>query len=276
MFFSKMHGLGNDFIVIDVRNNPTLDYSKLAIKMCNRHLGVGADGLVLVDNSKIADIKMRIINSDGSEAEMCGNGIRCFAKYVFERNIVRKEKFTVETLAGIMEPELILDDLSNVSKVKVNMGTPAFEPEKVPINIDGKNAFGVEIDVDGQKYIISSILMGVPHTVLFVDDMNKVDISQLGPKIERHRLFPKKTNVNFVQIIDRSNIIVRTWERGAGATLACGTGSCASVVVSHMNGYTDKKVLVHLVAGKLEIEWKDNLVYMTGPAEEVFVGEYFG
>ncbi|MEZ0537819.1 diaminopimelate epimerase [Caldicellulosiruptoraceae bacterium PP1] len=275
MLFSKMHGLGNDFIVLDVRQSPDKDYNSLAIKMCDRHLGIGADGLLLVLNSDKADIKMRIINSDGSEAEMCGNGIRCFAKYVFERGIVRKEKFTVETLAGIMEPELILDEVGLVEKVKVNMGSPDFNPQNIPMLLDSKDAINVPIEVDGKEYKITSILMGVPHTMLFVDDINNIDIHALGPKIEKHKLFPKKTNVNFVEVKDNQNIIVRTWERGAGATMACGTGSCASVIASHLNGYTQRKANVHLYAGILNIEWtEDNIVYMTGPATEVFVGEY--
>ncbi|WAM36827.1 diaminopimelate epimerase [Caldicellulosiruptor acetigenus] len=276
MLFSKMHGLGNDFIVIDARGKEDIDYNSLAKRMCHRHIGVGADGLLLVLDSKLADIRMRIINSDGSEAEMCGNGIRCFSKYVFERGIVKKDKFKVETLAGIIEPELILNEYGLVEKVKVNMGKPSFKRKDIPMQGDPESdAINTSIEVDGKEYKITSLLMGVPHTVLFVDDVEKVDIYTLGPKIERHEVFPRKTNVNFVQVIDKNNIKVRTWERGAGATFACGTGSCASVIASNLNSFTERKVNVHLYFGTLEIEWQDDgTVFMTGPAEEVFVGEY--
>lgn len=276
MLFSKMHGLGNDFIVIDARGKEDIDYNSLAKRMCHRHIGVGADGILLVLDSKLADIRMRIINSDGSEAEMCGNGIRCFSKYVFERGIVKKDKFKVETLAGIIEPELILNEYGLVEKVKVNMGKPSFKRKDIPMQGDPESdAINTSIEVDGKEYKITSLLMGVPHTVLFVDDVEKVDIYTLGPKIERHEVFPRKTNVNFVQVIDKNNIKVRTWERGAGATFACGTGSCASVIASNLNGYTERKANVHLYFGTLEIEWQeDGTVFMTGPAEEVFVGEY--
>ncbi|ADL43164.1 diaminopimelate epimerase [Caldicellulosiruptor obsidiansis OB47] len=276
MLFSKMHGLGNDFIVIDARGKEDIDYNLLAKKMCHRHIGVGADGILLVLDSKLADIRMRIINSDGSEAEMCGNGIRCFSKYVFERGIVKKDKFKVETLAGIIEPQLILNDYGLVEKVRVNMGKPSFKRKDIPMQGDPESdAINTSIEVEGKEYKITSLLMGVPHTVLFVDDVEKVDIYTLGPKIEKHEVFPRKTNVNFVQVIDKNNIKVRTWERGAGATFACGTGSCASVIASNLNGFTEKKVNVHLYFGMLEIEWQDDgTVFMTGPAEEVFVGEY--
>jgi diaminopimelate epimerase len=276
MLFSKMHGLGNDFIVIDARGKEDLDYNNLAKRMCHRYIGVGADGLLLVLDSDVADIRMRIINSDGSEAEMCGNGIRCFSKYVFERGIVKKDKFRVETLAGIIEPELILNEYGLVEKVKVNMGKPSLKRKDIPMQGDPESdAINTSIEVEGKEYKITSLLMGVPHTVLFVDDVEKVDIYTLGPKIEKHEVFPRKTNVNFVQVIDKNNIKVGTWERGAGATFACGTGSCASVIASNLNGFTEKKVNVHLYFGMLEIEWQDDgTVFMTGPAEEVFVGEY--
>ena len=277
MLFSKMHGLGNDFIVIDARDKENIDYNSLTKRICHRHIGVGADGILLVLNSDVADIRMRIINSDGSEAEMCGNGIRCFSKYVFERGIVKKDKFKVETLAGIIEPQLILNDYGFVDKVKVNMGKPSFKRKDIPMQGDPESdAINTSIEVDGKEYKITSLLMGVPHTVLFVDDVEKVDIYTLGPKIEKHEVFPRKTNVNFVQVIDKNNIKVRTWERGAGATFACGTGSCASVIASNLNGFTERKVNVHLYFGTLEIEWcDDDIIFMTGPAEEVFVGEYF-
>lgn len=277
MLFSKMHGLGNDFVVIDARGKENIDYNTLAKKMCHRHTGIGADGILLVLHSDVADIRMRIINSDGSEAEMCGNGIRCFSKYVFERGIVKKDKFKVETLAGIIEPELILNTYGLVEKVRVNMGKPSFKRQDIPM--DGSpddNAINTSLFVDGKEYKITSLLMGVPHTVLFTDDVEEVNIYALGPKIEKHELFPKKTNVNFVQVIDKNNIKVRTWERGAGATFACGTGSCASVIASHLNGFTERKANVRLYFGILEVEWcDDDIVFMTGPAEEVFVGEYF-
>ena len=265
-----MHGLGNDFIVFFDEGATTLDVTTMARRLCDRHTGIGADGLVIVMPSEVADVKMRIINSDGSEAEMCGNGIRCFAKYAYDRKIIEQETFTVETLAGIMEPTIIADR-GVAQLVKVKMGQPTFKASHIPMNIESEKVLSHTIDVEGVSYEVSSVLLGVPHTEVFVDDVTAVPLTVLGPKIEKHPLFPKGTNVNFVQVVNDTTVKVRTWERGAGATLACGTGSCASAVMAHEKGFTGRSVDVELYLGTLRIDYEaDGTVYMTGPATEVF------
>ena len=271
-----MHGLGNDFIVFFDEGTIELDVTDMAQRLCDRHTGIGADGLVIVMPSEVADVRMRIINSDGSEAEMCGNGIRCFAKYAYDRKIITKDIFTVETLAGIMTPEIIAED--GVAKlVKVNMGKPTFTASAIPMAVEAEKVIDYTIDVDGTSYVVSSVLLGVPHTEVFVDDVKTVPLTVLGPKIEKHPLFPKGTNVNFVQVVNENTVKVRTWERGAGATLACGTGSCSSAVMAHEKGLTGRSVDVELYLGTLHIDYdEDGTVYMTGPAEEVFSLELEG
>lgn len=270
MKLTKMHGLGNDFIVFFDAEGREKDYTNLAIRLCDRHTGIGADGLLVVIPSDVADVYMRIINSDGSEAEMCGNGIRCFAKYAYDRQIIKDTDFTVETLAGIMKPSIIAEG-GKAKLVKVNMGKPTFVSTQIPMDVDSPMVQDYAIEVDGITYEVSSVLMGVPHTEIFVDDITKVPLKELGPKVEEHPIFPKKTNVNFVQVVDRTRVKVRTWERGAGATLACGTGSCASAIMAHENGYTDRHVDVELYLGTLHIDYEeDGTVYMIGPATEVF------
>lgn len=270
MKLTKMHGLGNDFIVFFDEGATTLDVTTMARRLCDRHTGIGADGLVIVMPSKVADVRMRIINSDGSEAEMCGNGIRCFAKYAYDRKIIEKETFTVETLAGIMEPTIIAEQ-GVAQLVKVKMGQPIFKASHIPMNVEFEKVLSHTIDVEGVSYEVSSVLLGVPHTEVFVDDVTTVPLTVLGPKIEKHPLFPKGTNVNFVQVVNDTTIKVRTWERGAGDTLACGTGSCASAVMAHEKGFTGRSVDVELYLGTLRIDYEaDGTVYMTGPATEVF------
>ena len=268
MEFTKMHGLGNDFLVFE-DDGQGRDWNSLAAKLCTRRLSVGGDGILVVLPSDKADIRMRIINADGSEAEMCGNGIRCFAKYVYERGIVKKADMAVETLAGIIRPRLVLEG-GRVADVCVDMGRPLFDRADIPMKGEG-DAFDVDIEAAGRTVRISSLLMGVPHTMVLVDDLDAADAAVLGPAIERHEMFPRKTNVNFVQVLDRENIRVLTWERGAGLTLACGTGSCASAVMTYKKGLTGPKVAVHLKAGRLIIEClEDGRVLMTGPAQEVY------
>ena len=276
MKITKMHGLGNDFIVFFDDGKIQFDVKDMAQRLCDRHTGIGADGLVIVMPSKVADVRMRIINSDGSEAEMCGNGIRCFAKYAYDRKIITKDIFTVETLAGIMTPEIIAED--GVAKlVKVNMGKPTFTASAIPMAVEAEKVIDYTIDVDGTFYVVSSVLLGVPHTEVFVDDVQTVPLTVLGPKIEKHPLFPKGTNVNFVQVVNENTVKVRTWERGAGATLACGTGSCSSAVMAHEKGLTGRSVDVQLYLGTLHIDYdEDGTVYMTGPAAEVFSLELEG
>lgn len=273
MKFTKMHGLGNDFIFIENLSNQEIDCSSLARKWCHRQLGVGADGIVAILPSAVADLRMRIFNADGSEANMCGNAIRCFARYAWGKELVKSTTFAVETFAGIIIPEVILNG-NLVEAVKVNMGRPDILRENIPMLGDEVAAINVMIPIDEHEINITSLLMGVPHTMIFVEDVDAVDLTGVGRKIEKHPLFPKGTNVNFVEVISSDRIKVRTWERGAGATLACGTGSCASVVASILNEYTSRFVTVELQHGELKIEWaEDSTVFMTGPAEECFTGE---
>ncbi len=273
MKFTKMHGLGNDFIFFENPENLELDYSSLAIKWCHRQLGIGADGIVAVLPSEVADLQMRIINADGSEANMCGNAIRCFALYACERQLVRTKSFKIETFAGIIVPEVITEN-GKVILVRVNMGKPGTERKYIPMLGDEKEAICVPVKVGDREFQLTSLLMGVPHTMVFVDEVKTIDLEKIGRVIEKHPLFPKGTNVNFVEVVDRGRIRVRTWERGAGATLACGTGCCASAVASVLNRLTDRKVIVELQHGNLKIEWaEDGTVFMTGPATESFSGE---
>ncbi len=267
MKFCKMCGTGNDFIIIN-REGIKHNLSNLAIKLCDRHFGIGADGLIIVEKSKIADFKMRIFNPDGSEAEMCGNGVRCFAKYIFENNRSRKRDFSVETLAGIIKPQ-ILDN----GEVKVNMGQPRLKRKDIPVA--GPPEEEVINSPLTPQLNITCVSMGNPHCVIFVDDFKNTEIGKLGPQIETNPLFPRRTNVEFVKVKNRKNIEVKIWERGVGETLACGTGACASVVAGVLNNKVERKVQVTLLGGKLNVEWckKDNNVYLQGEAKIVFAGE---
>ena len=271
--FWKMHGTGNDFIVIDNRDGKIREdkLSEFAKRVCERRFSVGADGLLLVYNSDVADVKMRMFNPDGSEAEMCGNGIRCFVKFCYENEIARKKELKVETQAGIKHTWLCVND--EVKSVKVEMGEPSFERRSIPMRGEGK-CFGETLAVKGETYEVTCLSMGNPHCVLFVDDLEAFPVQHIGPKIEVHRVFPKRTNVEFVQVINRGEIRVRVWERGAGETLACGTGACASAVASHTLGKTDNEVTVHLLGGGLAVLYDRN-VFMTGPAVKVFLGELY-
>ncbi len=274
MKFSKMHGLGNDFIVFSgMDEDPDRDYADLARLLCDRRLGVGADGMIVAATSTTAAVRMRFYNADGSEAGMCGNGIRCFAKYVYEQGIVSQGSFPIETLAGIMRPELNRSG-GKVGSVKVNMGQPGLERSQIPMVGPAGRVIDEPLAMDDLTFNVTSLLMGVPHTIIFTEDIDQVDLHTLGPRLERHPSFPKRTNVNWVQVINDHELKVRTWERGAGSTLACGTGSCAAVVAGVLNGRIGSKTTVHLTLGDLLIEWApDQQVYMTGPAAEVFVGE---
>ena len=274
--FTKVQGLGNDFILVNGLEEELkdLDFSGLAVEMCNRHFGVGADGLVLLLPSDRADIYMRIFNSDGSEAEMCGNAIRCVAKYLYERGLVRKEKIEVDTPAGIRVPELLLE-AGRVRAVRVDMGEPRLERHEIPMTGPAGQVVDEPLEIDGVEYRITAVSMGNPHCILFFPNLDEELLKTLGPRLEVHEAFPRRTNVEFVQVISRDEIKMRVWERGAGLTLACGTGACAAAVAAFLNGYTGRKVTVHLTAGDLNIEWsEDNHLYMTGPAEEVFSGAY--
>ena len=273
MKFTKMHGLGNDFVMVDCfEEQLSVDLAQLSRKICDRHFGIGADGLVLILPSETADIGMRIFNPDGSEPEMCGNAIRCFARYVYEHNIVSKQIMRVETLAGLIVPELVMNG-EKVISVKVDMGEPRLDREQIPMAGMAGKVVNEPVTVAGTTYNVTCVSMGNPHCITFVPDTGNVPISEVGPKIETHRLFPKKTNVEFVQVLNNNEVNMRVWERGAGETLACGTGACATGVACVLNNLTAREIIVHLTGGDLQIEWADNNhVYMTGPAEYVFTG----
>lgn len=274
--FTKMHGLGNDFIVIDAINQrlDELNLNQLAIDLCNRNFGIGADGLILVLKSDKSDFKMRIFNSDGSEPEMCGNGIRCFSKFLYDNKLVEKDIFSVETLGGIIVPALIIKD-GFIEAIEVDMGKPVFGSNEIPIvGINKEKILNEPIKVANETFLFTAVSMGNPHAVVFVDDLQKLDIDTLGPLFETHPYFPEKVNTEFVQIINRNEIALIVWERGAGRTLACGTGAAASVAAGIMNGLLERRVIVHLPGGNLIIEWQnDEELIMTGPAETVFKGE---
>jgi diaminopimelate epimerase len=275
--FNKMHGLGNDFVVIDaIRQRLDIDYAQFSQAACDRHFGIGADGVIFVLPSDHSDIRMRIFNADGSEPQMCGNGIRCFARFVYEEGLVQKEVMSVETLAGVIVPSLLLVD-GHVTGVEVDMGEPRLRRAEIPMlgEAPESSVIAAPIDVDGQSYTITAVSMGNPHAVVFVPDTESIAIDTLGPRFENHPLFPERTNTEFVQIISKTEAIMRVWERGSGETLACGTGACAVVVAGVQNGFLDRKATVHLPGGDLLIEWQksDNHVIMTGPASLVFKGE---
>jgi diaminopimelate epimerase len=268
--FIKMHGCGNDFILTDsiyLENTNIEEFSK---KICNRNFGIGADGLIIVYESDKCDFKMRIINSDGSEPEMCGNGIRCFSHYLRLTNKTSNDSLEIETLAGIIKPSFVKYD-EKISLIKVDMGKPILEPKNIPINNFEKTVISEKYLFDNKEFIINAVSMGNPHCIIFLDDLDNLDFYHWGPKIETYNLFPKKTNVEFVKVIDSENIKVRVWERGAGETLACGTGACATLVASKLNNFTGNKANIHLPGGTLNIEWNEN-IYMTGPSELVFSG----
>jgi len=274
MQITKMHGLGNDFIIYSPKENNDKDYIALAKQMCARRTAVGADGLIVVLPSETCDTRMRIINADGSEAEMCGNGIRCFAKFVYEKGIVKKQAMTVETLAGVIKPKLEVVD-GQVVSVEVDMGKPIFEPAGIPANISAADVLKTSITVADKTFDIACMNSGVPHTMVFVDEIDLNEILTYGPLIEKHEMFPNNTNVNFVKVLDDKTIIVSTWERGAGKTMACGTGCCAAVVATAKRGLTTGAVTVKLEAGDLFIEYlDDDTMMMTGPAETVVEGIY--
>lgn len=268
-----MHGLGNDFILINtLKDTESLDYSILAPKLCDRNFGIGADGLLLILPSKTADIKMQIINSDGSEAEMCGNGIRCFAKYVYEQGIINKKIIKVETLAGIIVPEIILED-NKVILVRVDMGEPQLERSQIPMLGNSGQVIREKLKILEDEFEITTVSMGNPHCVIFVPDLQQINIKKWGPLIEKHRVFPRKTNVEFVEIVNSGEAVMRVWERGAGITLACGTGACATLTAGVLNNLLERKAVIKLLGGELIIEWaENNHLYMTGPATEVFRG----
>jgi diaminopimelate epimerase len=272
--FWKMHGLGNDYVVIDNRDQKIGDKqaAALAKKLCERRFSVGADGLLLVCNSAVADVKMRIFNADGSEAEMCGNGIRCFAKYCNENGIVKKNEFPIETLSGIKHVWLTVKD-TEVKTVKVDMGAPNWERSSLPMLGEG-TCINEELEIDEEIYKVTCLSMGNPHCVIFVDKVDEFPVEYVGPMVENHPSFPKRTNVGFVQVLNKNELKVRVWERGCGETLACGTGTCAAVAVANKLGKVGAKVTVHVLGGDLQVEVGKSL-FLSGAAEKVFQGTLF-
>ena len=271
--FTKMQGLGNDYIYIDATKIRIKNPSMLAKYMSDRHFGVGADGLILILPSSKADFSMRMFNADGSEAEMCGNGIRCVAKFVYDKCLTDKKIITVDTKAGIKT--LTLNVVGKyVDTVKVDMGIPKYESECIPVISNTKIAKNLKIEILDKIFDVTCVSMGNPHTVIFVDDVDSFDVKKYGELIEKNEMFSQRTNVEFVEIKDNLNIKMRVWERGTGETLACGTGACASVVACVLNGLTSRNVRVQLLGGNLDILYNDNNhVYMTGPAKTVFEGK---
>lgn len=274
MKFWKMHGLGNDYIVLDNRDERIGDKeaAELSLKLCKRRFSVGADGVLFVSNSTVADVKMRIFNADGSEAEMCGNGIRCFAKYCFENGIARKSELFVETLAG-KKRVLLTVEKGLVISVMVDMGVPALERSKIPMLGQG-NCINEDLQVNGEAYKVTCLSVGNPHCVIFVDTVNDFPVQRIGPKIETNSVFPERINVEFAQVLGENDVTVRVWERGCGETFACGTGACATVVAGNLLKKLGSKVRVHLRGGDLEVEYGKRLL-LSGPAEKVFEGMLF-
>lgn len=276
MKFTKMHGIGNDYVYVNCFKEEIKNPSELAKFVSNRNFGVGSDGLILIRPSEKADFQMDMYNSDGSQAEMCGNGIRCVGKYVYDYGLTDKTQITVDTLAGIKYLDLTVEE-GKVSKIRVNMGEPILKPELVPVISPADPAVDIPIEVKGKQYHMTCVSMGNPHAVIFMDHVKDLNIEVVGPYFENHTCFPKRTNTEFVEILDRNTVNMRVWERGAGETLACGTGACATAVACVLNDKTENNITVHLLGGDLQIEWdrEANQIYMTGPATTVFDGELF-
>ena len=271
--FTKMHGLGNDYVYMDAIHQKIENESSLAQFVSNRHFGIGSDGLILISKSDVADFKMRMFNSDGSEAEMCGNGIRCVGKFVYDKGLTDKTTVTIETLAGIKTLELNTKE-GKVETVKVDMGEPILSPKEIPVISDEEPVKNLMLEAEGRKFKFTCVSMGNPHAITEVENTEKFDVEKYGKVLEVDKAFPNKTNVEFIQIIDKNHVKMRVWERGAGETLACGTGACATAVACYLNGKTDRNVEVELLGGKLFIEWNEenNHIYMIGPAVTVFEG----
>ncbi|MFQ9115782.1 diaminopimelate epimerase [uncultured Eubacterium sp.] len=273
MEFTKMHGCGNDYVYINGFTNKIENPNKLSEIVSNRNFGIGSDGLIVINPSDVADFKMSMYNADGSEGKMCGNGIRCVAKYVYDNKMTDKTTITVETLSGIKTLVLNVED-EKVKTVRVNMGTPILKSKDVPVVSDKEQVIDEPIKVNDKEYRITCVSMGNPHAVTFIDDTDSLEIEKIGPLFENNEIFPDRVNTEFIQVVDRNNIKMRVWERGSGETLACGTGACASVVACVLNGLTENKVTVSLLGGDLFIEYnqEENVVYMTGPATISFTG----
>lgn len=281
MRFTKMQGAGNDYVYVNCFEEPVPENpAELACRVSDRHFGIGADGLILICPSTVADARMRMFNADGSESEMCGNGVRCVAKYVYDHNICRNKTLRIETGNGVLGFELEVVD-KKVHRVRVNMGEPILDPARVPTTLPGNPAFtgspaaNVDLDIGDCSLQVTCVSMGNPHCVTFVEEPTDHWVLLIGPKVETDRHFPRRINAEFVQVLSPSEVRMRVWERGSGETLACGTGACAVCVAGALTGRTERKILAHLPGGDLEMEWAaDNHVYLTGPAIEVFSGEW--
>ena len=272
--FTKMHGLGNDYVYIDAINQKVENKSELAKFVSDRHFGIGSDGLILICPSDKADFRMQMFNSDGTEAEMCGNGIRCVGKFVYDKGLTKKETITIETLAGIKTLKMTIEN-GKMKLAKVDMGKPILEAKEIPVISKEMPVKNLTLKAEDKEFKFTCVSMGNPHAITFIDEnVNNFDICKYGKILEVADVFPKRTNVEFINVIDKNTLKMRVWERGAGETLACGTGACATAVASILNGYTSREVTVKLLGGDLKIEWneKDNHVYMTGPATTVFEG----
>ena len=298
MKFTKMHGLGNDYVYVNLFEEKVDDAAALAIAVSDRHFGIGSDGLIMIGPSEKADFEMLMYNADGSRGEMCGNGIRCVGKYVYDHGMTDKTTVTVETLGGIKVLGLTLGDDGKVAAARVDMGEPVLRPSKIPIDLmymseiggcpgsmmkegtdypdPDKPAVNIPIEVDGKIYRVTCVSMGNPHAVLYVDDVDSLDLEKTGPKFENHPLFPNRVNTEFIQIVDRGHVKMRVWERGSGETMACGTGACAVTVSGVLNDLTDRHLLIDLLGGQLDITWDEasGHVFMTGPAVTAFEGEW--
>lgn len=274
--FTKMHGLGNDYVYMDctAKSGQHIDNpSSLAQIVSDRHFGIGSDGLILICDSEVADFRMKMFNQDGSEAQMCGNGIRCVGKFVYDKGLTNKEIITVETLAGIKTLKLNVEE-GKVKTVRVDMGEPIFDLERIPVKYEMKEEFPtMELEAEGRKFACKAVSMGNPHAITMVEDVEHFDVQKYGSILEVDSHFPEKANIEFIELVDKNNIKMRVWERGSGETLACGTGATAVVAACHRSGYIERNAKVHLLGGTLEFEWKeDNHIYMTGPATTVFEG----
>ena len=274
MKFTKMQGLGNDYVYVNCFKETIENPPEMAKKVSNRNFGIGSDGLIMINPSDVADFEMEMYNADGSRSEMCGNGIRCVGKYVYDYGLTEKEHISVETLAGIKYLDLTVED-GKVKLVKVDMGSPELVPENIPIVADGNRVIDEPINVNGTEYRMTGVSMGNPHAVVYVEDVKGLDIETIGPAFENHERFPNRVNTEFVKVLDRNTVEMRVWERGTGETMACGTGACAVAVACILNGFTEDKVTVKLLGGDLQIEWdkEADKIYMTGPAEVSFDGE---
>ena len=274
MKFTKMHGIGNDYVYVNCFEESVKNPAEVSKFVSNRHFGIGSDGLILISPSAIADFRMNIYIADGSQAEMCGNGIRCVAKYVYDYGLTDKTEISVETLAGIKYLRLQVEN-GKVANVEVNMGAPILEPKEIPVAVEESPVVNVPVEVKGKIYHMTCVSMGNPHAIIFMNNVKDLDIAAIGPYFENHTVFPKRTNTEFVEVLDRNTVNMRVWERGSDETLACGTGACATTVACILNDKTENEVTVHLLGGDLKIRWdrEANQVYMTGPATVVFDGE---